>query len=296
MLSRRIVTAAVGLPILAAAVIMGGFLFAVLATWAAAVGAWELCRMAKAWGQPPYTRLAVAAAAAYAGTPLWIDFAAPSGLWVAVEDSRAMWMAASLGGVALSALMLLLGRGGGARAGRAAVTLWIVLLIGGTMFHAVALRGAPDGAVWDGADGAVWTLFALATTFAADTGAYFAGRAFGSRKLAPTISPNKTWEGAVGGLLAAAAVGAALGALLANGDQPPQVYTRQTVSPALVSLAAGAALAVAGLFGDLFVSKLKRRAGFADSGTLFPGHGGILDRMDSLMFTITATAWLAMVF
>lgn len=291
MLSRRIVTAAVGLPILAAAVIMGGFLFAVLATWAAAVGAWELCRMAKAWGQPPYARVAVAAAAAYAGTPLWIDFAAPSGLWVAVEDSRAMWMAASLGGVALSALMLLLGRGGGARGGRAAVTLWTILLIGGTMFHAVALRGA-----WDGA---VWTLFALATTFAADTGAYFAGRAFGSRKLAPTISPNKTWEGAVGGLLAAAAVGAALGALLANGDQPPQVYTRQTVSPALVALAAGAAgaaLAVVGLFGDLFVSKLKRRAGFDDSGTLFPGHGGILDRMDSLMFTVTATAWMAMVF
>ena len=294
MLSRRIVTAAVGLPVLAAAVIMGGFLFAVLATWAAAVGAWELCRMAKAWGQPPYTRVAVAAAAAYAGTPLWIDFAAPSGLWVAVEDSRAMWMAASLGGVALSALMLLLGRGG-----RAAVTLWTILLIGGTMFHAVALRGAPDGAVWDGADGAVWTLFALATTFAADTGAYFVGRAFGSRKLAPSVSPNKTWEGAIGGLLAAAAVGLALGALLANGDQPPQVYTRQTVSPALVALAAGAAgaaLAVAGLFGDLCVSKLKRRAGFDDSGTLFPGHGGILDRMDSLMFTVTATAWLAMVF
>ena len=299
MLSRRIVTAAVGLPILAAAVIMGGFLFAVLATWAAAVGAWELCRMAKAWGQPPYTRVAVAAAAAYAGMPLWIDFAAPSGLWVAVADSRALWMAASLVGVALSALMLLLGRGGGARGGRAAVTLWTVLLIGGTMFHAVALRGAPDGAVWDGADGAVWTLFALAATFAADTGAYFAGRAFGSRKLAPTISPNKTWEGAVGGLLAAAAVGAALGALLANGDQPPQVYTRQTVSPALVSLAAGAAgaaLAVVGLFGDLCVSKLKRRAGFDDSGTLFPGHGGILDRTDSLMFTVTATAWMAMVF
>ena len=299
MLSRRIVTAAVGLPILAAAVIMGGFLFAVLATWAAAVGAWELCRMVKAWGQPPYARVAVAAAAAYAGTPMWIDFAAPSWLWVAVADSRGLWMAASLGGVALSALMLLRGRGGGARGGRAAVTLWVVLLIGGTMFHAAALRDAPDGAVWDGADGAVWTLFALATTFAADTGAYFAGRAFGSRKLAPSVSPNKTWEGAVGGLLAAAAVGAALGALLANGDQPPQVYTRQTVSPALVALAAGAAgaaLAVVGLFGDLCVSKLKRRAGFDDSGTLFPGHGGILDRMDSLMFTVTATAWLAMVF
>jgi len=296
MLSRRIVTAAVGLPILAAAVIMGGFLFAILAVWAAAVGAWELCRMAKAWGQPPHTPVAVAAAALYAGTWLWMDFAAPSALWVAAADSRETLMAASLGGIALAALMLAWGRGVGGRAGRAAATAWIALLVGGTMFHAVTLRSVPDGGVWDGADGAVWIVFALAVTFASDTGAYFVGRALGSRKLAPSISPNKTWEGAVGGLLAAAAVGAALGALLLTNDQPPQVYTRPTVSPALVALAAGAAggaLGLVGMFGDLYISKLKRRAGFDDSGTLFPGHGGILDRMDSLMFTVTAAAWMA---
>ena len=290
MLSRRIVTAAVGLPILAAAVIMGGFLFAILAVWAAAVGAWELSRMAKAWGQSPHTPVAVAAAAVYAGTWLWMDFAAPSGLWTAAADSRETLMAASLGGIALSALMLVWGR-----AGRAAATAWIVLLVGGTMFHAVTLRNAADGGFWDGADGAVWIVFALTVTFASDTGAYFVGRAFGSRKLAPSISPNKTWEGAVGGL-AAAAVGAALGALLLTNDRPPQVYTRQTVSPALVALAAGAAggaLGLVGMFGDLYISKLKRRAGFDDSGTLFPGHGGILDRMDSLMFTVMAAAWMA---
>ena len=299
MLSRRIVTAAVGLPILAVAVWHGG-IFTILAILAAAVGAWELCRMAKAWGQPPYTPVAVAGAAACAGAWWIIDLTAPVGLWVAAEDSRGTLMAASLAGTALSALMLVRGRaGGGGRAGRAAATLWTALLVGGTMFHATTLRNGPDGGVWNGADGAVWTLFALAVTFAADTGAYFVGRAFGKRKLAPTISPNKTWEGAVGGLLSAAAVGAALGALLANGDPPPQVYARQAISPALIALAAGAAggaLAVAALFGDLYVSKLKRRAGFDDTGTLFPGHGGILDRMDSLMFTATATAWLAMVF
>ena len=290
MLSRRIVTAAVGLPILVAFVLHGG-IFTILAIWAAAVGAWELCRMAKAWGQPPYTPVAVAGAAACAGAWWIIDFMAPVGLWVVAEDSRGTLMAASLVGIALSTLMLVRGRGagGGGRAGRAAATLWIALLVGGTMFHATTLRNGPDGGVW--------TIFALAVTFAADTGAYFIGRAFGKRKLAPTISPNKTWEGAVGGLLSAAAVAAALGAwLLASGDPPPQVYARPATSPALIALAAGAAgaaLAVVALFGDLYISKLKRRAGFDDSGTLFPGHGGILDRMDSLMFTVTATAWLA---
>lgn len=294
MLSRRIVTAAVGIPILAAAVMVGGIFFTILAILAAAVGAWELCRMAKAWGQPPYAAVAVAGAAACAGAWWIIDFMAPARLWVAAEDSRGTLMAASLVGIALSALMLVRGRGaggGGGRAGRAAATLWIALLVGGTMFHATTLRNGPDGGVW--------ILFALAVTFAADTGAYFVGRAFGKRKLAPTISPNKTWEGAVGGLLSAAAVAAALGAwLLASADPPPQVYARPATSPALIALAAGAAgaaLAIVALFGDLYISKLKRRAGFDDSGTLFPGHGGILDRMDSLMFTVTATAWLVLV-
>ena len=292
MLSRRIVTAAIGIPILVAFVLHGG-IFTILAIWAAAVGAWELCRMAKAWGQPPYAAAAVAGAAACAGAWWIIDLMAPVGLWVAAEDSRGRLMATSLVWIAISALMLVRGRGagggGGGRAGRAAATLWIALLVGGTMFHATTLRNGPDGGVW--------IALALAVTFAADTGAYFIGRAFGKRKLAPTISPNKTWEGAVGGLLSAAAVAAALGAwLLASGDPPPQVYARPAISPALIALAAGAAgaaLAVVALFGDLYISKLKRRAGFDDSGTLFPGHGGILDRMDSLMFTVTATAWLA---
>ena len=301
MLSRRIVTAAVGIPILAVAVWHGG-IFTILAISAAAVGAWELCRMAKAWGQPPYAAVAVAGAAACAGAWWIIDLTAPVGLWIAAEDSRGTLMATSIVGIALSSLMLVRGRGagGGGRAARAAATLWIALLVGGTMFHATTLRNGPDVGVWNGADGAVWIAFALAVTFAADTGAYFVGRAFGKRKLAPTISPNKTWEGAVGGLLSAAAVAAALGAwLLSSADPPTQVYARPAISPALIALAAGAAgavLAVAALFGDLYISKLKRRAGFDDSGTLFPGHGGILDRMDSLMFTVTATAWMAMVF
>ncbi len=287
MLKRRVGTAAVALPVLAAAVWAGGALFALLAATAAAVGAWELCRMMRARGRLPFARIAVAAAAILAAAPLWLSLAAPGGARTFVENAPETLAAAVLTGIALSALMLARNGRGGGLAARAAVSLWIALLLGGTMFHAATLR--------NGADGAFWTAFALAATFATDTGAYFVGRALGSRKLAPSVSPNKTWEGAVGGLLSAAAVGAAMGALWANAAPPPGVYTAPAVSPALAAAlggVAGGALSVVGQFGDLYVSKLKRLAGFDDSGTLFPGHGGILDRMDSLMFAAAAAVYL----
>ena len=226
MLKRRVVTAAVALPVLLAAVYIGGYPFAALVAAAAAVGAWELCRMSAARGCPPFVPIAVALAAGCALAGLW---------------AGGLWTAAALAGMAVSALALVSGFGGGGLAGRAAATLAVPLFIGGAMLHAAALRS--------GADGLFWTLFALAATFATDTGAYFVGRAFGSRKLAPSVSPNKTWEGAVGGLLSAAAVGAILGAVWANGAPPPGIYTRPAISPALIALAAGGAggaLSVAG--------------------------------------------------
>lgn len=273
MLKRRVVTAAVALPVLLAAVYFGGYPFAALTAVAAAVGAWELCRMSRARGCPPVVPIALALSAGCAAAEIRADGLLP--------------MAAVLAGMAVSAPALVRGFGGGGWIARSASTLAIALFVGGAMFHAAALRNAPDGLFW--------TLFALAATFATDTGAYFVGRAFGSRKLAPTVSPNKTWEGAIGGLLAAAAVGAILGAVWANGAPPPGIYTRPAVPPALIALAtgiAGAILSVAGQFGDLYISKLKRKAGFDDSGAIFPGHGGILDRMDSLMLSVTAAAYL----
>lgn len=116
--------------------------------------------------------------------------------------------------------------------------------------------------------GAQWTLFVLALAFAADTGAFFAGRAFGRRPLAPRVSPHKTWEGVLGGMLLALAIAAA-GA----------VWFRQPVARfvALCLLAAGFSVV-----GDLTESMLKRHVKLKDSGRLFPGHGGVLDRIDSV--------------
>jgi phosphatidate cytidylyltransferase len=117
-------------------------------------------------------------------------------------------------------------------------------------------------------------LFTLVLVWAGDSAAYFAGRGFGRIKLAPQISPNKTWEGAVANLLAALLVAAVFG-----------YWTR--IPPAHM-LAMAALGSVAGQIGDLFKSTFKRAAGVKDSGTIIPGHGGIYDRIDALIFAAPA--------
>ncbi len=134
----------------------------------------------------------------------------------------------------------------------------------------VYLRDQPHG-LWL----ALWT---LAVVWATDIGAYFAGRAFGGPKLAPAISPAKTWSGSGGGMLAALIVGAAI--------------ATQAAMPRLLLL--GAPMAVLAQAGDLFESWLKRRAGVKDSGQLLPGHGGVLDRLDGLVPVAVAVALLLM--
>lgn len=124
-----------------------------------------------------------------------------------------------------------------------------------------------------------WLLVALAIVWAADTGAYFAGRKFGKHKLAPRISPNKTVEGLLGGVVAGIAIGLAV-ALFA-GAAPAQLP-----AVALVALAA----VLFSIVGDLFESLLKRHAGVKDSGDLIPGHGGILDRVDGVLAALPVFA------
>jgi len=120
--------------------------------------------------------------------------------------------------------------------------------------------------------GPAWTLFVLFIIWAADTGAYFAGSRWGRRKLAPRISPGKSWEGLFGGLFLSLALAAAcLPALGLAWWQLPQLLMLVTLT-VLISIA-----------GDLFESLVKRHAGAKDSSDLIPGHGGVLDRIDSLL-------------
>ena len=129
------------------------------------------------------------------------------------------------------------------------------------------------------ASGHRWLLAALALVWAADSGAYFAGRHLGRRKLAPTISPNKTVEGAIGGVIAGLAVALSFG--MFAGATAAQL-------PALALVAVVAVLA--SIVGDLVESLLKRQAGVKDSGTLIPGHGGILDRVDGVLAALPVFA------
>ena len=136
-----------------------------------------------------------------------------------------------------------------------------------------------------GYDAVFFILLILCFAWGGDTAAYFAGRAFGRHKLAPIVSPHKTVEGAVGGVLGSMAAGCVLTLVYSLLSAKYNVISIQ-VQPKhyLVLLGMGAVASVLGILGDLFASSVKRQVGIKDYGTIFPGHGGILDRFDSVMF------------
>lgn len=164
------------------------------------------------------------------------------------------------------------------RAGIVAAVELLALLAGSYslfVLRSLGDRGAAHGAA---AGLPVWLLLAIGATWAADVGAYAIGSVAGRRKIAPRISPGKTWEGTFGGFGAAALAVLGIGALLGLG-RPEAAVAALTIGPAAFA-------------GDLLESLLKRRAGVKDSGALFPGHGGMLDRIDSLVVVAPLVALL----
>jgi phosphatidate cytidylyltransferase len=153
------------------------------------------------------------------------------------------------------------------------VTLLGIVWIGVPLVHAVLLRDLPD-------HGAALLVDVLVGTFAADTGAYATGRMFGSHKIAPSLSPNKTLEGVIGGFLIGTMAFWFAG-----------LY--QDWLSGVDALIIGAAVAAVAPIGDLFESMLKRDLGKKDTGTLFGPHGGILDRLDAVFFTVVVGYYLA---
>ncbi len=141
-----------------------------------------------------------------------------------------------------------------------------ILYVGWLLSYLVALRGLDDGRNW--------IFFALFITFASDTAAFFTGSALGRHRLAPHISPGKTWEGTIGGILGAIIV--SLFFILPTPLTLPLSYWQAILLGLLVS--------VFGQLGDLVESLFKRNMGVKDSGSLIPGHGGFLDRIDSVVF------------
>jgi phosphatidate cytidylyltransferase len=147
--------------------------------------------------------------------------------------------------------------------------LYVPLLLG----HLLLLRGLPYGIQW--------TFLLLVIVMAGDTGAYYVGSNFGRRKLYSIVSPNKSIEGAVGGL-----AGSVIGAFIAKATFFPGLTVFDSLATALL-------LGVFGQLGDLFESFLKRSFGVKDSGTIFPGHGGVLDRLDSILFAAPVAFYYA---
>lgn len=143
-----------------------------------------------------------------------------------------------------------------------------LLFFAGVVFALIAIRGT-------GMTGFIAGLFLGATVWLTDTGAYFTGRLLGGAKLSPDISPSKTWSGAIGGLLTGSAL-----ALL--------VWALATPSPWWIGALLGIHLSIVGQLGDLAESGLKRRFRIKDSGGAIPGHGGLMDRLDSLSFAALA--------
>lgn len=247
----RLATAAVGIPILAAAVWLGSIPLLLVTAIVTFLAIWELRILLQAIG-----RVVWPVSALLAGVFLLSASTA--------DASPALIALTVIGGGTLGAALLAfrLRTWSGAQSWCATVITAVypaVFLAAGLL-----LREKPDGLAW--------LAYAILITFSSDTAAYAVGSLIGRNKLAPSISPGKTWEGALGGIIGAAAVSAAF-AWSINLDALP-------LAPAI---ALGTGLSALGQLGDLAESWLKRTAGVKDSGQLLPGHGGILDRLDSLL-------------
>ncbi len=254
----RLVTAAVGIPILALVVWLGDPVFTVAVAVVAAIGAFEVCEMARSREEAPSRVAAVTATVVLVLSGIVLPYSPSTPEYVPL-------LAASIG-IGILAVIFLFAPLQRLRAHGLGLTLAAVIYPGALLAHAPLLRGDEQGLEW--------VVFLLVVTFSTDTGAFFVGKAVGKRPLAPTVSPGKTWEGAIGGFLAA--MFAALAAAWA--------LEIDVSVPVIVAL--GALMGIVGQAGDLFESKLKRLAGVKESGRLLPGHGGVLDRLDSIVFNL----------
>jgi len=290
-LAKRVAVAAVGIPAAVAIVYAGGWVLGVVLALVAAGAAVELYRLSALQGARPFVVPGAAIAAAFVllavihRTPA----AAAPALWALVVVATLALAAAAIWARGVDGLPL----------EAVAVTLLGATLTGGTLGYALFLRALPvptllfaegGGGVGPAAlgprpwAGAALVFFPVALTWVNDAAAYFAGRAWGRRKLIPAVSPGKTVVGAVAGLIATVAAGAIWAAFVFG------AWLRVPF-PVVAGALGGLVIAVMAQVGDLAESLLKREAGVKDSGRLLPGHGGLLDRFDALFFTIPVAYW-----
>jgi len=249
MLVQRVASAVVGLPIIVGVVLAGGWVYAAAAALILLVATLEFEAPLLGWRHPLALLAASLSAALAAGAFVGAD-------WL-------LWFGTGL--VLLPLVFVTLAGDPGTGLQRWLWAVGGVLYVGWLGSHLVLLREAPDGRDW--------VLLCLFTTFAADTSSYFVGRTLGRRPLAARISPGKTVEGAMGGVLFGLAA-----ALLLN-------YFLGLRKEAALIVPVAVLLPLAAELGDLAESLLKRGMQVKDASPLIPGHGGLMDRLDSVLFT-----------
>ena len=271
-LRSRSLVAVVGIPVALAAIHHGGWVLTVLIAAIVAVAAWECCDLAARSGAHPFRWLGVPAAVVLV---VLADRQPVPGFWA----GHAFVTLLLLGTVSLVAAVMV------SKVERAlfsvSATVFGALYTGGTLAFVILIRRLPEA---QGefpslpTEGFLLVLLPLLVTWAGDTAAYFAGKRFGRRRLAPRTSPGKTVEGGIAGLAGSLITGLCLGFVLEGQANFP-------ITPAAGALI-GLLLGAAGQLGDLAESRFKREAGVKDSGRLLLGHGGVLDRFDALFFAI----------
>lgn len=264
----RVAVAAAGIPVAVGAVYLGGWVLAALLAIMGGLAALEFFRMIEGKRVVPLripgvvlaVALVVTAAASAERGPEASGFVLLVTLALLAIAGAAIWERGVEGEPILAV----------------STTVTGALYTGGLLSFGLYLRHLPGHAGhWHGT---ALVFFPVLLTWASDTFAYFAGRAWGTRKLIPHVSPGKTVQGALGAVVGTVAVAIGYAFLLARFP---------TYRPNLVEAAAfGLLISVTAQLGDLVESLFKRDAGVKDSGTLFPGHGGALDRLDSLLYTL----------
>ncbi|HUP88664.1 MAG TPA: phosphatidate cytidylyltransferase [Longimicrobiales bacterium] len=271
-LAKRVAVAAVGIPLAVAVLYYGGWILAALLSIICVIGSFELARIARAKEVYPSAILMAVFSIAFIALAAALPNPVRSAPW--------FWFLTTLLAI-VSLTMAIWTRGvEGKPLSSAAVTVFGTILLGGTLSYAMFLRQSQSVP----RDGLLLVFYPLAVTWINDTFAYFGGRTFGKHKMIPHVSPGKTWEGTFSGM-----VGAVLTSMLYS-----RIVFENTLDMPIPIYAAGIAgvvLSIAAVVGDLAESLLKREAGVKDSGTLLPGHGGVLDRFDALFFTIPVAFW-----
>ncbi len=270
MLRTRVLSAAILLPIVLTCIYFGGMPFLLLVALLLTLAEIEFCRLMTRSNFQPATILGLGFVWLFLIDAQWGARLLPQGL---LRPGLTLLMLTSL------AWQLFHRRG-------YPVADWALTVVGGLYLglgaFIIGLRNLPDG-LW-------WTLTAIPAILFADSGAYFVGRAWGRHKLAPTLSPGKTWEGYLAGIVTGGVLTMALASLWHS-----QAGTAIAVT-GTHGLILGVLIGTLAPLGDLAVSMVKRQAGAKDSGNIIPGHGGALDRVDSVLWAAVIGYYYAQIF